>query len=110
MDSKKPQNGQYHQYDPPNVVPMSRRSAPVTTFLGSLRSVGVPETAIDQARSALSSLGLTDGSLNEMRETVDRQTRKTFEWSRKNPREAAGGFAAIVLAFGLVLILLERRR
>lgn len=110
MDSKKPQNSQYHDYEPPNVVPMSTRSTPVTTFLGSLRSIGVSEPVIDQARSVLSSLGLTDGSVNTMRETVDRNTRKTVDWSKKNPREAAGGFAAIVLAFGLILILLERRR
>ncbi len=110
MDTSKPQNGQYHQYESPNVIPMSSRPSPVTSFLSSLRSIGVPESVIDQARSLLSTLGLTDGSVNEMKETMSRQTRKSVEWSKKNPREAAGGFAAIVLTFGLILILMERRR
>lgn len=110
MDSKKPQNSQYHEYESPNVVPMSSRPTPVSTFLGSLRSLGVPEPMIDQARSGLSAVGVTDGAINDLRETVDRQARRTVDWSKRNPREAAGGFAAIVLAFGLLLILLERRR
>ncbi len=110
MDTTKPQDGQYHDYQPPNVIPMSQRSTPVTTFLSSLRSIGVPETVIDQARSVLSTVGVTDGSLNQMRETAGRGTRQTAEWSRKHPREAAGGLAAIVLTFGLILILMERRR
>lgn len=110
MDAKKPQNGQYQKYDPPNVIPMSKRPAPVTAFLDSLRSAGLPESIIDQAHSVLSAIGVTDASLHAAGETVDRQTRRTVDWSKKNPQKAAGGFAAIVLVFGLLLILLERRR
>ena len=109
-DRKPPQDNQFHEYDPPNVVPLSRKPAPVTTFLDSLRSTGVPEPVIEQARSVLATLGLTDASLNDMRQTFDQQAKKGVDWSKKNPQKAAGGFAAIVVGFGLLLLLLERRR
>lgn len=110
MDRKKPEDSQSHEHDQANVVPLSRKPAPVSTFLDALRSAGVPEPVIEQARSVLSTLGLTDTTLNEMRGTIDRQTKKTVAWSKRNPQKAAGGLAAIVIGFGLLLVMLERRR
>lgn len=110
MTTSGPQNGQYHKYTPPDVVPIATRPAPVTSFLDSLRNVGVPESVLDQARTALGSLGLTDTTINEMREVVSDRTRRTVDWSRRNPEKAAGGAAAIALLAGLLLFLAVRRR
>lgn len=110
MVDQEPTNKQFHRYQPPNVVPLSGRRAPVSSILGVLRDAGIPETVVDQVRGTLESIGITNQSLGEAGDRIADQTRKASAWSKENPGKAAGGLAAIATVAGLLILLLARRR
>jgi ElaB/YqjD/DUF883 family membrane-anchored ribosome-binding protein len=110
MVDKEPTGLQFHRYQPPNVVPLSSRPAPVSAILGVLRDAGIPENVIDQVRGTLESIGITNQSLEEARDRFVEQTRKASDWSKENPQKAAGVLAVVAGSLGLLIVLLARRR